>query len=370
MKFIRTIPLLLASLSISNAWAAKLELLPQQFESPVLLTHSNTNDDRLFVVEKTGHVYLLENSFSKKSLYIDASSLITTRGNEQGLLSIAFHPEFKHNGYLFIYYTAKNGDNTLARLTVSLPESMQVNLDSLEVLFAEKDPASNHNGGMLTFGHDGYLYLGMGDGGRGGDPWNNAQNLQNRLGKLLRINVNSASGYTIPQDNPFLANKQAKPEIWAYGLRNPWRHSFDSLTGDLWIADVGQEKWEEINLQSADSKGGENYGWKMMEGKHCYAPKKDCDNGKLTHPVAEYSHKQGCSITGGYVYRGENIPSIVGKYIYADFCSGTIWGIDQNLSFSVQVVMQTELNISSFGEDASGEIYLLDYNGGIYKFVP
>lgn len=370
MKFICTISLLLASLLISQPWAAELVLLPQEFKSPVLLTHSNTNDGRLFLVEKTGHVYLLDNSFEQKSLYLDASSLITTRGNEQGLLSIAFHPEFKLNGYLFIYYTANNDDNTLARLTVDPLGGKQIDLDSIEVLFAEKDPASNHNGGMLAFGRDGYLYLGMGDGGRGGDPWNNAQNLQNRLGKLLRIDVNSAHGYSIPQDNPFLAVKNAKPEIWAYGLRNPWRHSFDSLTGDLWIADVGQEKWEEINFQLANSKGGENYGWKKMEGTHCYAPKKECDNGKLSHPVAEYSHKEGCSITGGYVYRGENIPSMIGKYIYADFCSGTIWAIDQKSNFIPQVMMQTSLNISSFGEDEYGEMYVLDYNGEIYKFVP
>ena len=312
---------------------------------------------------------MLDETRNKRKLYLDASELITTKGNEQGLLSIAFHPKFTANGYLFIYYTAKNDDNTLARLTVN-PSQKQISLDTLEILFAVKDPASNHNGGMLTFGKDGYLYVGLGDGGRGGDPWNNAQNLETLLGKLLRIDVNQSTGYSIPRDNPFAKNKKVRPEIWAYGLRNPWRHSFDIQTGDLWIADVGQNKWEEIHWQPANSMGGQNYGWRLMEGYHCYLPSENCDDGSLVKPVAEYAHKHGCSVTGGYVYRGNAIPALKGKYVFGDFCTGTIWTLDKNSKFEMQELMKTDFNISSFGEDYAGELYVLDYKGAVYKFVP
>ncbi len=348
--------------------ALELEFFGNNFDKPVLTTHSN--DSRIFVVEKTGKIFSLNNNNTEKVLFLDAAPLITTSGNEQGLLSIAFHPNFVENGNLFLFYTAKNGDNTLARLTVAPPSAKQVDLQTLEVLIAQEDPASNHNGGMLSFGKDGYLYLGIGDGGRGGDPWNNAQNLETLLGKIIRINVNHASGYTIPEDNPFIGKDKILPEIWAYGLRNPWRHSFDRETGDLWIADVGQNKWEEIHWQSSESLGGENYGWRLMEGNHCFLPKKDCDSDELVKPVAEYSHKHGCSITGGYVYRGKAIKDLYGKYIFGDFCSGTIWSIDKENNFEMHELMQTDLNISSFGEDESGELYVLDYRGTVFKFTP
>ncbi len=354
--------------------AAAIELEPyiEGLHKPILLTHIPEIKAQNIVVEKTGKIFSFNNK-KEKHLYLDASSLVTSRGSEQGLLSIAFHPKFSENGYLFIFYTAKNGDNTLARLTVTPPYASQTNLQTLEVLIAQEDPASNHNGGMLAFGYDGYLYLGIGDGGSGGDPWNNAQNLENFLGKTLRIDVNDSRGYSIPKDNPFVGQDNTLPEIWAYGLRNPWRHSFDRETGDLWIADVGQNKWEEIHWQSVDSTGGENYGWRLMEGNHCFLPKKDCQNkkyGDLVKPVAEYSHKQGCSVTGGYVYRGENIKELYGKYIFGDFCTGMIWTIDKYNNFSMQELMKTDLKISSFGEDAVGELYVIDYRGKIFKFVP
>ena len=351
----------------NSLYAVSLSLVEDNFKSPVLVTYSN--DQRLYVVEKYGNVFVLDKSRKKRALYLDASELITAKGSEQGLLSIAFHPMFHENGYLFIYYTAKNGDNTLARLTVD-PSQQQINLKTLEILFAVKDPASNHNGGMLTFGMDGYLYVGLGDGGRGGDPWDNAQNLKTLLGKLLRINVNQTNGYTIPDDNPFVNYEDARAEIWAYGLRNPWRHSFDSQTGELWIADVGQNKWEEIHWQAANSKGGQNYGWRLMEGNHCFLPKKDCDNGNLVKPVAEYGHKHGCSVTGGYVYRGKLVKELFGKYIFGDFCTGTIWTVDKDANFEMQELMKTDLNISSFGEDIQNELYVIDYRGGIYQFKP
>ncbi|QMU62418.1 MAG: glucose dehydrogenase [Gammaproteobacteria bacterium] len=348
------------------SYAAELKLLLDDANKPILLTHAD--DSRIFMVEKTGKVFALNGT--KKHLFLDVSSLITTRGSEQGLLSIVFHPKYSENGYLFLFYTAQNGDNTLARLTVDPPNAKQTNLQSLEVLVAQQDPASNHNGGMLAFGQDGYLYLGMGDGGRGGDPWDNAQNLKTFLGKMLRIDVNQASGYSIPKDNPFVERDNVLAEIWAYGLRNPWRHSFDRETGDLWIADVGQNKWEEIHWRAADSQGGENYGWRLMEGKHCFLPKKECNTGKLVMPVAEYGRKHGCSVTGGYVYRGSKVQELYGKYIFGDFCSGVIWSIEKDKKFEMRELLRTNLNISSFGEDSSGELYVLDYQGKVFKFVP
>ena len=365
------ISLLIAAISTSTH-AIQLSLVQDGFNLPVLITHSNNEMNHLYVVEKTGHIYFLDakHKYKKKKLYLDASSLITIKGNEQGFLSIAFHPNFETNGFLFIFYTAVDGDNTLARLKINPPDKESINLSSLEVLFAVEDPASNHNGGMLAFGKDGYLYIGMGDGGRGGDPWNNAQNKNTLLGKMLRINVDQPFGYLIPEDNPFVNMKNVRLEIWAYGLRNPWRHSFDSKTGDLWIADVGQNKWEEVHWQSANSKGGQNYGWRLMEGNHCYLPKKKCNDGSLTLPVAEYGHKHGCSITGGYVYRGKDIPELQGKYIFGDYCTGTIWTIDKSVNFEMQELIKTDFNISSFGEDAVGELYVVDYAGAIYKFIP
>ncbi len=368
MSNYKSIYLIIFILSISNVSAVELELYVEDIHLPVLVTHNDEGTN--FVVEKTGKVFSYDKNFKNKQLFLDATSIVTTWGSEQGLLSIAFHPKYSKNGFVYIFYTAKNGDNTLARLTVDPANSKQVDLNSLEVLIAQKDPASNHNGGMLTFGKDGYLYLGIGDGGRGGDPWNNAQNLETFLGKMLRIDVDDNSGYSIPDDNPFVDQKNVLPEIWAYGLRNPWRHSFDRETGDLWIADVGQNKWEEIHWQSAESKGGENYGWRLMEGNHCFQPRKNCDDGNLIKPVAEYSHKHGCSVTGGYVYRGQEIKELYGKYIFGDFCTGTIWMIDENNSFLIQELMKTNIKISSFGEDIKGELYVLDYSGKIFKFVP
>ncbi|MFK7815710.1 MAG: sorbosone dehydrogenase family protein [Gammaproteobacteria bacterium] len=351
---------------VSSGYAVDLALLEEDLTKPVLLTHAN--DSRIFVVEKTGKIFAYEKQ--QRKFFLDVSSIITTKGNEQGLLSIAFHPSYSKNGYLFLFYTAKNGDNTLARLTVDPPSAKQIGLETLEVLIAQEDPASNHNGGMLAFGKDGYLYLGLGDGGRGGDPWNNAQNLETLLGKIIRIDVNHASGYTIPKDNPFIDKENALPEIWAYGLRNPWRHSFDRETGDLWIADVGQNKWEEIHWRSSESQGGENYGWRLMEGKHCFLPKNNCEVVGLVKPIAEYAHDYGCSVTGGYVYRGKEIKELYGKYIFGDFCTGTIWSINKDENFTMQELMKTDINISSFGEDESGELFVLDYQGKVFKFIP
>lgn len=353
---------------VNEVYAAELRPVVDDLSAPILVTHADNSN--IFVIEKTGKVYSYNEEYKNKRLFLDTTSIITTSGSEQGLLSIAFHPNYSENGYLFIFYTAENGDNTLARLTVDPPHSKQTDLQSLEVLIAQEDPASNHNGGMIAFGKDGYLYLGIGDGGSGGDPWNNAQNLETYLGKMLRIDVNQAKGYTVPKDNPFVGQEGVLPEIWSYGLRNPWRHSFDRETGELWIADVGQNKWEEIHWRPSDSKGGENYGWRLMEGNHCFLPKKECDSGDLVKPVAEYSHKYGCSVTGGYVYRGKKIKALIGKYIFGDFCKGTVWTIDKDKKFAMRKLLDTKLKISSFGEDAEGELYIVDYRGKVFKLVP
>jgi len=368
MSFYRQVIILVVACYcvVFNASAVELELFAEGLEKPVLLTHVPDQNDLVYVVEKTGKVFIFDSSGVETQLYLDLSSIITSRGSEQGLLSIAFHPKFSENGFLFVFYTATNEDNTLARLTLDPTSYQQQSLESLEVLIAQEDPASNHNGGMLAFGKDGYLYLGIGDGGSGGDPWNNAQNLTTYLGKMLRIDVDQARG-------PFVDDQDVLPEIWSYGLRNPWRHSFDRETGDIWIADVGQNKWEEIHWRAFESKGGENYGWRLMEGNHCFLPKKECQDekyGTLIKPVAEYSHKHGCSITGGYVYRGKDLEALYGKYIFGDFCAGTIWFVDKDQEFTMTKLLDTKLKISSFGEDAQGELYVLDYTGKVYKFVP
>ena len=243
---------------------------------------------------------------------------------------------------------------------------------SEQIILRVEQPAANHNGGQIQFGPDGYLYIGTGDGGQAGDPWGNAQNPGALLGKMLRIDVMGADAYEIPSDNPLLDQPGAHPEIWATGTRNPWRFSFDRATGDLYIADVGQNLYEEVNFQPAASRGGENYGWDVMEGNHCFEPATGCDVEGLVLPVAEYDPGLGCSITGGYVYRGSRYPDMAGVYFYGDFCSGNIWGLRQDEAgdWETALLLETDLSISTFGEDAEGELYVASYNDGIvYQLV-
>jgi glucose/arabinose dehydrogenase len=240
------------------------------------------------------------------------------------------------------------------------------------VLLRIDQPAANHNGGQLQFGPDGYLYIGMGDGGRAGDPWGNAQNPDVLLGKLLRIDVAGEGAYRIPPDNPFVDRSNVRPEIWALGLRNPWRYSFDAMTQDFYVADVGQNTYEEVDFQSAGSGGGENYGWDVMEGRHCFEPASGCDTTGLVLPVAEYDHSLGCSITGGYVYRGSRYPALNGVYFFGDYCSGRIWGLRRQDGgrWQMALLQESGVTISSFGEDAGGELYVLNYGDGmIYRLI-
>lgn len=335
------------------------------FSSPAHLTHAADESDRLFVVEQPGTVRILDSGAVRSTPLLDIRDRVAF-GGERGLLSVAFHPDFADNGRLYVDYTRRSdGATVVSEFTVG-DGGGRVDPDSERILLTIEQPFSNHNGGQLQFGPDGYLYVGMGDGGAGGDPRNNGQDLGSLLGALLRIDVNPRNGqpYGIPSDNPFVDQADARDEIYAYGLRNPWRFSFDRCTGDLFLADVGQNQWEEVDLVE---KGG-NYGWNVMEGSHCYNAA-DCDRAGLELPIAEYGHSQGCSITGGYVYRGSHIPELIGHYIFADFCSGRVWSTFRTEAgdWEMHQLLDTDLRLTSFGEDASGELYAVDANGGVYR---
>lgn len=301
-------------------------------------------------------------------------------GNEEGLLGLALDPAFSSNGYLYLYYSARPGERrtVLSRFATSgQAAAFHVDPTSELVLLSIPQPYSNHKGGQIGFGPDGMLYLGLGDGGSQGDPSGNGQDLaHNLLGSVLRLDVRGATAaapYAIPPDNPFAGRSDGtKRETWAYGLRNPWRFSWDRATGRLWIGDVGQGTWEEIDLVNA----GGNYGWNVMEGSHCYRPAKDCPQAGLTLPVAEYSHDDGgCSVTGGYVYRGQAVPELRGVYVFGDYCTGAIWGLRAEAAERGEVVEAKRYHgqgpgMSSFAEDAAGELYMLSFDGKIYRAVP
>ncbi len=335
---------------------------------PVSIAHAG--DSRLFIVQQEGQVMIFDGTRLLAQPFLDISALVSS-GGERGLLGIAFHPDYAHNGRFFVDYTDRNGNTVIARYNVSANNPNVSDPNSrVQILFVTQ-PFANHNGGQLQFGPDRYLYIGMGDGGSGGDPGNGAQNLGDLLGKLLRIDVD-ANTYAVPSSNPFTTRTGARPEVWAYGLRNPWRFSFDRATGDLWIADVGQGTWEEIDFQSATSIGGENYGWRRMEATHCFNPSSNCNDGTLVLPVIEYGHTNGaCSVTGGSIYRGARYPRLAGTYLYGDYCNGVLWGATrkQDQSVTSRVLLDTNLSISTFGEDANGEIYVADYDRGLIYHV-
>lgn len=324
----------------------------------------SAGDERLFVVEQRGWIRIIADGELLPEPFLDLSKYITDRESEQGLLGLAFHPNYAENGLFFVNYTDRFGNTVITRFIVS-PDPDLADLDSLRVVLRFNQPYPNHNGGGIAFGPDGDLYIGTGDGGSGGDPLGNGQRLDTLLGKLLRINVDAADPYAIPPDNPF-SSEDTLPEIWAYGLRNPWRFSFDRLTGDLYIGDVGQSQWEEINYLPVGSLGGANFGWNFREGAHPYSGDSTED---LVDPIAEYDHGQGCSVTGGVVVRDPSLPAWDGVYLYGDYCSGTIWGLLPAADGGWQnaVLFNTEYRISAFGEDQAGRVYLVDYEGGIYR---
>lgn len=369
-------------------------------ETPVYLTHSGDGSGRSFIVELRGRIRILQNGKVNSTPFLDISSRVQSPfsggGSEEGLLSVAFPPDYTQKGSFYVYYTNRNGDNQVSRFHLGTSAD-QANPQSEELILLLKHPTNaNHNGGQLAFGPDGYLYIGTGDGGGGGDPQENAQNPGSLLGKLLRIDVESGGevpiprsnqtflplvfnsrssqgtpAYQVPADNPFAQDNAFRPEIWALGLRNPWRFSFDLQTGDLYIADVGQGDWEEIDFQTQSSQGGENYGWDIMEGASCFEPA-NCSSSGLVLPVFTYrTHVNNtCAITGGFVYRGAAQPGLQGIYFYGDYCSGKVWGMQQDSGeWHNQELGSAGANITSFGQDEAGELYVLDSSGKVRRIV-
>jgi len=333
------------------------------FNNPVDI--ANAGDDRLFIVEQAGIIRIIDGNGDKLAEpFLDIRNRIRS-GGEQGLLGLVFHPDYSENGYFYVNYTSNDDParTTIARFQVLADNPNRASTTSEKILLQIEQPYSNHNAGDLAFGPDGYLYIPLGDGGSGGDPDNFSQDRLTFLGKLLRIDVDNGDPYAIPPDNPFAMDDFTLDEIWAIGLRNPWRFSFDRLTGDMWIGDVGQNRWEEIDFQPANSTGGENYGWDCFEGSEMFAlSSPECGNDTYFDPIFEYPNNgDGCSVTGGFVYRGSDYPELYGKYIFTDFCSGQFWTIQQNENgtFTSQKVGNfNNFDYSSFGEDQNGELYL------------
>jgi glucose/arabinose dehydrogenase len=349
-----------------------LELVTSGLSEPVGVTSAGDGSRRLFVVEQDGRVRIVRKGRLKSRPFLDVTELTQGVG-EQGLLGLAFHPHYEDNRRFFVHFTANNGDTVIAEYKRSRSHVERANENSQRILLTIDDPFPNHNGGDLKFGPDGFLYIALGDGGGGGDPQENAQALDTLLGKILRIDVNGTEGdleYAVPADNPFVGAGGARAEIWSYGLRNPWRISFDSGTGDLWIGDVGETSVEEINVERAGSPGGVNYGWDVMEGTLCFEPEQGCDPTGLTPPVAEYRHNEGCSVTGGFVYRGQRFPELRGTYFYGDYCSGSIWAlVAADPAAGATKILPTDYSISSFGETAAGEILVTAHGGRLFKIV-
>ena len=367
------IPLLLLPI-IATSQVAILEAFSNlNFTEPVDLQHPPDGSDRIFVLEQRGTIYVFQNdpSVTEKTMFLDIRDKVIHDG-ERGLLGLAFHPEYENNGYFFVNYTAPDPLRTVVSRFQVTPENPNISDESSEHIIIQIDqPFSNHNGGQIVFGPERYLYIGMGDGGWFGDPLNNGQDLTSLLGAILRIDVDTVSAnlnYGIPIDNPFVGDSLGiRDEIYAYGLRNPWRFSFDGYNNMCWIADVGQDLYEEIDILES----GGNYGWKIMEGDHCYSPATGCDTSGLIFPIYTYDHSIGESITGGFVYRGTLVPDIYGKYIFADFEYGDVWSLAYNGENSLELNTLGDLgpySVTSFGIDQHDELYICSFDGKIYKF--
>jgi hypothetical protein len=351
-----------------------LELVASGLQFPVLVTSPPGEAGRLFVVGKGGVVRIVKNGTLLPAPFLDIRSRVST-GGEQGLLGLAFHPSYATNGVFVVSYTDLAGDTRLATMKVSADPDV-ADPASERVFLALDQPYANHNGGHVTFSPLGFLFVGLGDGGSAGDPDNRAQDPQQLFGKLLRYAIDGQGQASVPPDNPFVGRPGFRPEIWSLGLRNPWRFSFDRAQGDLYLGDVGQNRLEEVNVRTAQQDGGRsvNFGWPVLEGTQCYRPATGCTRTGLTLPVVEYGHAEGCSVTGGFVYRGRALPGLVGTYFYGDYCSGWV------RSFRLANGQATELRewpelapggqITSFGEDASGELYLVTTDGKVHKVVP
>lgn len=339
-------------------------------DNPTAISHAGDGSGRLFILEQEGRVIVFDGSRVLPTPFLDLTALVSCCG-ERGLLGIAFHPSYESNGLFYVNYTNNSGDTEVVRYRVSANPDIADGGSGATILTIDQ-PFANHNGGTLQFGPDGYLYIGLGDGGSAGDPDNRAQNLGDLLGKMLRVDVDGGSPYSIPPSNPFVGQTGARGEIWAFGLRNPWKFSFDRAGGDMFIGDVGQGSWEEIDRQPA-GRGGLNYGWRLMEGNHCFNPSTGCDSGSLAHPILEYANTGAeCAVTGGYRYRGGRSPSMQGTYFYADYCSGKLWAASESGgNWSTESVSDTPYLISGFGEDENGELYITHHSatGAIYRLV-
>ena len=352
----------------------RLEAVATGVGYPLYVTAAPGDSSRIFIVDKGGTIRIVKDGALLPAPFLDMTSLVST-GGEQGLLGLAFDPGYATNGRFVVHYTDTGGNTRVSTFARSGADPDLADPASEQVVLTAEQPFGNHNGGQLLFGPDGLLYLGLGDGGSGGDPDGRGQDLTDLLGSILRLDLRATSPYTIPADNPFAGTPEARPEIWSYGLRNPWRFSFDRATGDLYIGDVGQNQWEEVDVSPAAEGGGRgvNFGWNIMEGLHCYASA-SCEQSGLALPVLEYSHDDGCSVTGGYVYRGAAIPALQGFYFYADYCGGWV------RSFRYQGGQATEPfnwpslapggSVTSFGEDAAGELYVASSDGGVFRIVP
>jgi glucose/arabinose dehydrogenase len=339
---------------------------------PLFLTAPSGDNDRLFVVEKTGRIRIVRNGSVLPAPFLDLSAKVSN-GSEQGLLGLAFHPGYAANGRFVVNYTDLSGDTRVSVFRVSANADV-ADAASEQVILSVDQPYSNHNGGMVVFGPDGKLYVGMGDGGSGGDPQGNGQNKNALLGKLLRLDVSVTGQVSVPGDNPFVGQTGARPEVWSYGLRNPWRFSFDRETRDLYLADVGQNAHEEIDVSTSATQFGRglNFGWNRMEGSACYSPSSGCDRSGLTLPVLDYGHSEGCSVTGGYVYRGA-VQALRGLYFYADYCEGWVrsfrWSGTAVSEERDWPALRPGGQVTSFGEDAGGELYVMTSGGKVFRIV-
>ncbi len=377
-----TLMLVLFATASTSAFAQtklKLQQVGNSFGQPLLVTNPFGETDRIFVVDQNGRIYIVKNGVQLSTPFLDVNP-ISSSGGERGLLGLAFHPQFASNGYFFINFTDNSGDTQISRYQVSSTNADVADSASRYDILNIDQPYSNHNGGCIRFGPDGYLYIGTGDGGSANDPQNRAQNGNSLLGKMLRIDIDNGAPYAIPPSNPFVSNSGVRDEIWALGLRNPWRFNFDSATGDMYIADVGQNEWEYIHFEPAGDAGGRNYGWKIIEGSHCFSPSTNCNTSGLEMPIFEYGHTFfpafNCCIVGSEVYRGKSMARMQGRYFFTDSCSQDLWSFRYNSAtntVSDYVDHTAESNVAgsgkSLGTDGNGEVYVCR-SAYIYRLVP
>ena len=360
------------------AGQVQLTEIASGLKRPLYVTHAGDGSNRLFVVEKVGKIWIIEKGEQQAQPFLDVSSLITPEARrrlpEQGLLGLAFHPDYQTSGQFYINYIDHNNGTVVSRYQVSPDNPNLADASSGQIIFRHVQPSRAHNGGHMAFGPDGYLYISLGDGQRPGDLLGFGQNTLVLLGSILRIDVDGGLPYAIPADNPFAGDARGLDEIWAYGLRNVWRFSFDRYSGDMYLADVGDSQWEEVNFQPADSRGGENYGWNVREGSHPFSDLR-LYTGQFANyvaPFAEYSHALGCAVVGGYVYRGAALADLQAVYLFGDYCSGRVWASwrDSQLQWHTSEFLDVGFQISSFGEDEQGELYIVDYGGLVYRLDP